>query len=306
MSRMVELTRELVDQIIFGMENQEHDFYLDLESGELVSDDGADMDSDSLEAIPDWTSVDGYNLMERFVLSLHNPIYRERLRSILASGRGVFRQFKDALKERQDIERLWFTFKEKQMRRLVAEWYNDIREARGLEPLELSDEDDGLEAEALVLSDFVVQPIDSSLFDTLEEMDRSAFEENFDDEQERDYYYRAKRTGVSLRNGSYVRGIMTPAGESAGFIWADFGERSLRAIIRQLYIRPEYRGIGLAHVLLRCALEELAERGVVGASIELLGKAVEVQEAFARQGFLTQAVDLGLDLPKWLRTKKNE
>ena len=303
---MVELTRELVDQIIFGMENQEHEFYLDLESGELVSDEEGDVDSDDLEAIPDWTSVDGYNLMERFVLDLHNPIYRERLRRILASGRGVFRQFKDALRERQDIERLWFSFKEKQMRRVVADWYNEIREARGLEPLELSEEDDGLEVEALVLSDFVVQPIDGEMLETLDEMDSSSFEENFDDETERDSYYRAKRGGVSLRDGDFLRAIMTPAGESAGFIWADIDEGSRRGVIRQLYVRPEYRGIGLAHVLLRSALDDLAKQGVLSVSLELLGRAVEIQEAFFRQGFSVLAVDLGLDLQKWTRTKRDE
>ena len=152
------LTRELIDQIMFGMENQDTDFLLDLYDQKVVRidelpDEGQD-DEARYIPLPEWRSVDGYNLMEKFVASLHNPIYREILRSILASGKGVFRQFKDALKERQEIERLWYRFKEREMRAHVVEWYNVLRESWGLARIG-DPEDEG--TEVLVLSDFALE-----------------------------------------------------------------------------------------------------------------------------------------------------
>ena len=117
MKRDIRLTRELADQIVFGMENQNHVFYLDLDTQTVVPDPPGLADADARYVrLPSWRPVDGYNLMARFVASLRNPIYRERLRTILGSGRGAFRQFKDAIGEREDIERLWLAFKQRKMR----------------------------------------------------------------------------------------------------------------------------------------------------------------------------------------------
>lgn len=154
-----ELTRELADQIIFAMEDQENEYVLDLQELELVPIDevGSEEDDPDQEGrfvpLPEWESVDGYNLMERFVDSLHNPGYRERLREILDSGRGVFRQFKNTVKERPEIAALWYRFKEREMRSLVIDWYGDVCELFGLDPVE----PDFAETEDLVLSDFAIR-----------------------------------------------------------------------------------------------------------------------------------------------------
>ena len=94
MMRDIRLTRELADQIVFGMENQDHVFYLDLDTQTIVPDPPGLGDSETRYVrLPPWRSVDGHNLMARFVASLRNPIYRERLRTILASGRGALYLF---------------------------------------------------------------------------------------------------------------------------------------------------------------------------------------------------------------------
>ena len=74
------------------------------------------------------------------------------MRDALSAGRGVFRNFKNALKQSRDLERSWYRFKEREMRRVVAEWYNQEREAAGLERLGPEPE----ETEDLTVSDFVV------------------------------------------------------------------------------------------------------------------------------------------------------
>lgn len=313
---MLELSRELIDQIIFGMENQDHDYLLDLETGELVDaqeqGDEAEYSPERYEPVPGWTSVDGYNLMERFVLGLHNPIYRERLRQILASGRGVFRHFKDAVRERRDIERLWFTFKEREMRRIVGEWYNDIREARGLERLESLSLEEDLEQDALVLSDFVVTNPGRESLELLDEMDRAAFDEIHHDEPEdvRDILYREERRAVPdlLGDGSFLTVIETPAGEIAGYIHLireNRPDRS-RAVLRRLYVRPEYRGVGLARVLLHDMLPRLVADGLADLRVTLSGSAFVLQEAFENEGFSPVAATLSLDLARWIRESRDE
>ncbi len=61
--------------------------------------------------------------MEKFVSTLRNPIYREKLKEVLQSGRGVFRQFKDVLQEQPSIQRLWYYYKDREMRNRIYEWY---------------------------------------------------------------------------------------------------------------------------------------------------------------------------------------
>ena len=88
--------------------------------------------------------------MESFVTSLDNPAYREQLSRALTMGKGVFRAFKDALKQNKEIEKLWFAYKEQRLRGVIVSWYNANREARGLAKLPAEPE----ETEELVMSDF--------------------------------------------------------------------------------------------------------------------------------------------------------
>ncbi|MCK4542485.1 MAG: GNAT family N-acetyltransferase, partial [Spirochaetales bacterium] len=144
------MTPEIMDQIIFGMENQEKTFILDTDTDHVVPAEETEKESFRYIPIPEWKSSDGFQLMEMFTASMRNPILRERFREALSSGRGVFRSFKNILKERPEIERLWFSFKEKEMRKRVREWYNQLAEVWGLEKLGPEPED----TEELVMSDF--------------------------------------------------------------------------------------------------------------------------------------------------------
>jgi hypothetical protein len=88
----IELSKELLDQVIFGMENQDQIFFLDLDHLKVFSSselEAMEPGGDLVE-IPEWRSVDGYNLMERFVAELKNPLVKLELQQILSSGRGVF------------------------------------------------------------------------------------------------------------------------------------------------------------------------------------------------------------------------
>ena len=119
---MFELTPELVDSIGFAMEDQGKRHVIDVDTGELmiVESIPAGSPEDHYVPLPTWGPAEGFHLMESFVTSLYNPVYRELLATALNSGKGVFRAFKDILKRNHEIERLWFGYKEKKLRSVIV------------------------------------------------------------------------------------------------------------------------------------------------------------------------------------------
>ena len=302
------LTRELIDQIVFGMENQDRDYVLDTQESAVVPADQAspeEMGERYLE-LPEWRSVDGYNLMEQFVATLHNPIYRERLRSILASGRGVFRQFKDTVRERHEIERLWFTFKERRMREIVTDWYNDLREREGLERLEATTTE--TETDQLVETDFVFRPALPEELNELRELDREVFSEIFPDADEEtvSVYYEHHRAGVPELGGraSRVSVAETPAGDFAGFLWSvtrSFGEVAV-AFIEQLYVVPEFRGLGIARELFTRFCHGAHEERISEVHLSLEGSALDLEPNFLGYGLSRRGSTVKVDVEQWHRS----
>ena len=146
-----ELSPEVYDQIIFAMEDQGARALVHRVTGQVVSEERPERADEFIPA-PRWKPADGFHLMEGFVTTVPNRYYREQLRDALTAGKGVFRSFKNALKQSHDLERSWYRFKEREMRRIVAEWYHQEREAAGLERLGPEPE----ETEDLTISDFVV------------------------------------------------------------------------------------------------------------------------------------------------------
>ncbi|MEA1911927.1 MAG: UPF0158 family protein, partial [Spirochaetota bacterium] len=154
---LFQLTPEIIDIIIFGMENQSDEYLVNIKTGDLISETEAfeeyeDEDIDSnLIPVPDWLPSDGFQVMESFVAALHNPEYREVLRNVLAAGKGAFRNFKNIVKGNELLARQWYSHKEKIMRSRVVEWYNI-----NCEILKYSNIDENTdETENLILSDFV-------------------------------------------------------------------------------------------------------------------------------------------------------
>jgi ribosomal protein S18 acetylase RimI-like enzyme len=151
---LFELSEKVVEQIVFAMEDQEREFVIDLESGEALPAEGHS--GEGYVRPPVWSSREGFKLMEDFLASVHQPSARDALSAALARGRGVFKAFKAVLAERQDLERAFRGFKFRAMHRTIAIWYDDIREARGLERLGPEPED----TDELVLTDLDIGIID--------------------------------------------------------------------------------------------------------------------------------------------------
>ena len=299
---MFSLTEDYIDQLIFAMEDQDHRFIVDFNTGDIVS---SDEDLPDYLEIPLWRQIEGFRLMEKFVSKLRNPLHRELLHSALTSGRGVFRNFKDALKKNGQLERLWFSFKEKEMRQKVRDWYNEQRELKGLQRLGPEPED----TEELLLSDFTIKPGSAEWLERVLELDRQVFAENMKSAapEKIEKLYREKRAifpgPLDEKCSLFV--CETPEGELAGFAWGAENESQLDSCVEmhliQLAVAGNMRGLGMGAQLMHHFVQQVCctptgSRGARRLVVELYGSAVKLAGFFERLGFVNSCLVMGLDL----------
>lgn len=152
------LTEELTDEIISAMDNQTKKFAIDAESCSLIESEAVDIDNEKYYELPEWGSDDGFSMLEAFTKAVHIPLVREQLQEVLHSGRGVFRNFRNVLKDYPEIDKRWHIFKHRIMSERVNEWYDSLCEIWGLEKLNHFSETD----EDLVRDDFSFREYNSS------------------------------------------------------------------------------------------------------------------------------------------------
>jgi GNAT superfamily N-acetyltransferase len=215
-----EMDNVLLDDILFYMENQEGDFLLDTQLGQIVDiynngyDTETDFDDSRFISLPEWNSSDGYRLMEKFVAGLKNPVHREELSVALNRNKGVFRAFRDVLSQYPEAEKQWYNYKDKQMKNEVIAWYNALREEWGLLPVGNEPEDNT----SVVLEDFTFKEIVNENTDCF---------------------------GFIAENAS---------GEAVGAIKANITDLTLH--VNFLEVEIEYRGMGIGKTLLSRLLEK--------------------------------------------------
>jgi ribosomal protein S18 acetylase RimI-like enzyme len=291
-----ELTPQMIDKIAFAMEDQKERFSVDVETGELaaVSSLGGGSEERYVR-LPRWGSAEGFHLMESFVTSLDNPAYREQLSRSLTMGKGVFRAFKDVLKQNKEIEKLWFAYKERRLRGVIISWYNANREARGLANLPAEPE----ETEELLMSDFTFTWEIGDHAHAVLQLDRDAFYELFPSESpaELEKRFQEKKRELPAAGGpqSPVLIAETPAGELAGLVWGVIDGKSVNVV--QLAVAPGYRGTGLGEILLRQFLTAMRGRGMQRLVTELMGKSLRFSDFFQSVGFVAvaQVMECSLD-----------
>ncbi len=299
------LSPEITDQIIFAMENQTEKTVFDTEAKETLKESllPKPVDAGRYVDIPEWNSFSGFQLMEKFVAGLRNPVYREALRNALSRGRGVFRQFKDVLKENREIERLWYSFKEKEMKRLVKEWYLSLSELWGCENL---DEDLEFleETEDIIAEDFIFDTAAADIgFDALKNYDKSGFFEALSghDPLWAENMYGERLKGLPEMDGPASKYCIarSPAGDFAGFLWAvSTSPKELKIV--QIYILEEFRGLGLAAVLADHFIGEIIETGEYRyIDIELFGSGLALGEHFEHGNFALTAKTYTLNCRDW-------
>ena len=127
-------------------------------------------------SLPRWDSSDGFSLRENFVNELNSPFAQKELRKVMHSGRGVFKGFKNVLKDYPLVEKAWHRYKNLHMREYIGDWYNQLREIWGLEKLQQEPEDN----EDLLNDDFQFFEYSSSNYKELVQIFNDAAKGDFD------------------------------------------------------------------------------------------------------------------------------
>ncbi|UTC58634.1 GNAT family N-acetyltransferase [Treponema sp. OMZ 305] len=275
------LSPEIIDDIIFSMENQDQILSFDALEGICVDMDEIDddyettIDDQRYYDLPEWTSAQGFRVMEQFTTRVHNPLLREALLNALGQRKGVFRRYKEVLKTAPTVEREWYRFKDQQMKAAVYEWYNELRMIWGLEKIGFEDETDP----QLLQEDFIfqIEKHDALNRELLQNFIRKTEETSddgdkiisFDDFDEK----AALEAGRLLGYASFFNAdVCAAAGRQYGtaqnhaaYITA-YNENGLCGLcsviafpfnesfcIPFLRVLPEYRGLGLGKALLQRA-----------------------------------------------------
>jgi ribosomal protein S18 acetylase RimI-like enzyme len=278
-----ELTEALLDDILFSMEDQNCEFWLDTVEG-VVAGGPEDLDfydialdEDDGEggpryiSLPDWNSASGFRLMEHFAAGSKNAALRKELSNALNQGKGVFRAFKNALARYPEAEKLWYVYKEKKMKREIISWYNGLREEWGLEEIGLEPEETG----DLVLEDFVFRPFQEKDILQAEELHRQCIEE-----------CRSALAESPIVNGiMYEEGISAVHGDSelAGYV---SGQRKGRVFyVKNLEVKAVFRGLGIGEKLLARMLESLDTREIDQVLLDLPSWVEGFSKVLCRESF---------------------
>ncbi|MDA3833701.1 MAG: GNAT family N-acetyltransferase [Spirochaetales bacterium] len=301
---MPQLSDEFIYQVLFCMEDQAKSYMLDLADRTLIEaediPDVCDAEERFLE-LPDWGPADGFRVMEKFVASLRNPIYRQQLHDALNLGRGVFRQFKNVLKQEPAVERLWYYFKEREIKRIIYKWYEQMSEVLHLK--DIGEPEESLED--LILSDFVITYDQNRWRDHIRELGRTKLKAEFSvlGYPVSEILFGEYERAWDAYDDSWLMVFMeSPSGDFAGFVGAEpkFADDSVLVYnVKHLYVEPQFRGLGifklLADTLCRKAEEEVAERILM----ELSGKAAVLSHTLTNRGFTLIGQRFALNLAEW-------
>ena len=277
-----ELNQALIDEILFFMEDQNGEFLLDTREGIVVSTDDDEFDEDANDryiSLPDWGPSNGFRLMERFTAGLHNALAREELSAALNRGRGVFRGFKDTLARYPEIEKLWFDYKDREMKSEVISWYNALRETWGLELIGEEPED----IAGLALEDFRFREGTAQDSAPAQELHRACLSEG-----------NVEHGGIFAGMGEWVFpgdiGVVaeTAGGEFAGYASAvRSGAAGSGQILRicAVEVQAEYRGLGLGKALIARVLEQADREKIPRVIIDLPAGQEHFSRALLREDF---------------------
>lgn len=273
----LKLTEEILERVVYGMENQKDSLLLDPSEGVLRPESEND---GSFIPLPPWGPTEGYRLMDGFAGTLPDSAFRERLLETLQSGAGVFRHFKKALKERLELEGLWRRYKKREMRKAALSWLSRWSDALALEALGSEPED----WEDLASADFALREAESRDWSIVRDWDRLAEKEAYP-ELSSDERYSAmlrERGDFKIEDGDVII-AESPSGDIVGFSWIVIcGEPKYpEGRLIQIFVQPEFRGLGIGRMLTGTAMERAGDKGAViltlrtGASGRLMSSYLE-------------------------------
>lgn len=297
--RMPALSDEFLYQLIFCMEDQANRYCLDVQEGVIyevsfVQQRRAENPERFLD-LPEWRPADGFRTMEKFVSSLRNPLYRERLHKVLQSGKGVFRQFKDVLHEQPPLERLWFYYKDREIRQRIYAWYERHDEAFRLSSLgEEGIEDD---SEDLVRQDFTITDDASPWEDEIQRLGEKTIGcMNIDPVDTQMAKWIKKRW---LKSGDEQHLVaLSATGQFAGFIRYKLLDKKV-AMMCCYALKEEYQGLGVFRFLITTLCSILAKENIQELVVPLAGKALNIEPMFEEVSPRYLAKVVSISVARW-------
>ncbi len=268
------LNDSLINDIIFSMEDQQSVWYVNAREVRLEKSDNLDSEnsdfSENYYRTPEWTSTDGYTMLEDFTNNLHSPAARAELKHVLATGRGVFKNFKTVLKSYPEVERKWHLYKNKCMKKRIMEWYSSLREEWGLESLESSyDHEDSSYCEEIVRTDFAFTDYDFSK--DIDEI-RSAKEELSEEYTHQLNGELGKAVSFINQHASEVSDDENKLGFVCRSLEEDFAGCALVSrcpsdskncvVLSDFFVSKDFRGLGIGRHLLSECFAMLREQGI--------------------------------------------
>lgn len=105
-------------------------YYLNKETGEIVSDlegdlDEEELDNDTYVYVEPISSQESYQFMEEFIETVTDPELKRRLK-IAINGRGAFRMFWQTLGDYPQEKKRWITFEEKKIDQCIDRWIENL------------------------------------------------------------------------------------------------------------------------------------------------------------------------------------
>lgn len=298
---MFSLSQEIIHQIMFALEDQNTTYVLDTNSGRL--EDLASFLDDELPAgyveLPQWEPANGFRMMECFVAVVRNTALQRQLRSVLFSGKGVFKNFKTLLKSHPQGEKQWFAFREEEMTRYITQWYTQLREVYGLEQLGEEPEDN----EELLQDDFIFREYDP----TKDEEKLLLAANSFMSERENQWPGEIGLALSSLWQEKKAKGdkenflslvAETVGGEFAGCLEATLYPSYVKetVLLTSFFVLEEYRGLGIGKKLLEQTVLQLQEKGIRWIILADLVIPAFLQNCLAHIGFVSSGGGYILDM----------
>jgi len=258
------LTDKLRDEIISAMDNQETVYIVDAAANQLVEKvSGLEPDDDKYYCLPEWKPADGFSIREAFVNQLHSPLAHDELQNVLHSGRGVFKNFRNVIKEYPEVDKRWHIFKHKMMSARIGQWYDSLREIWGLEKLDqISESEDGL-----VYDDFSFQEYNPSA-DKKNILLSISFAQDDEDNlpsEVNEAIYGMWRTQFENDEAAEQSGYVcySLSDDFAGCITASssFKNQNKIMVITSLFVSEQFRGLGIGTELLSMCITKLQSDG---------------------------------------------
>lgn len=278
-----ELTESILSQILFAMENQTEEYALIVkisESGsenvEIIPFSELNIDLESSDSInpedvyslPKWYSSDGFNLLEEFTETVFNLKIKTELKKVLTNGRGVFKNFKNVLKNHSEIEKRFYLFKENQMKNRVSEWYNSLRESWGLDKLEKNVLFETESFDDLVYEDFIFREYDFSADGNCVILEHKKIFNELKEEYPDEIGLLFSNLWNQKRDFENYEGFVcrTLSDEFAGCVLFQVDSHSPTVAresvtLTTCFVNMDYRGLGIAKKLFSLCVSSLKERG---------------------------------------------